>query len=75
MDQLEAQIKALTEKHNKLTAETKEQKEKIASLEQVLAVERVEKQALKDELDSNIHRIQTILGNEDGIQQGNNCFF
>lgn len=63
---LEAVIKSLQEKNNKLISESKEHKEKLADVEQKLAVERVEKQALKDELERNMQRVQTILGNTEG---------
>lgn len=69
MEQLEAQIKALQEKNNKLTADLKEQKEKNGVLEQSLAVEKVEKQVLKDEVESQVQRIQTMLGNVEGTNE------
>lgn len=62
-------MKALQEKNSKLTSDLKDQKEKVANLEESLAVEKVEKQALKDELESQVQRIQTMLGNVEGTNE------
>lgn len=72
VEQLEAQLKTMQEKNNKLISEQKDYKEKISDMEQKLAMEKVEKQALKEELERNMSRVQTILGNtEDNNHQGN----
>lgn len=41
----------------------------MSTLEQTLAIEKVEKQALKDELESQVQRIQTMLGNVEGTTE------
>jgi hypothetical protein len=63
VENLEFQLKLLTEDHTQLKADSARQTEELTSKEQLLEVEKAEKLALKEELDLYCHRVLDMLRN------------
>lgn len=76
IERLKEQLKNLTEKYDSLASKHKEQTEKLKETEDRLKEERMEKEGLREELNTNSQRVLAILGQaEDGECQGRQLYW
>lgn len=72
IENLKAQLKALTDSHEKLLANFNSQHENLSEIKQKFDEEHTEKNALKDELKQNTDRVLAILGNDNSLPEDEN---